>query len=585
VGEGSVFTLFLPVSGPGPGAAASKRKEGAVQLSLPAVASPGGSERKLVLVVDDDPRDASLIAGFLSKEGYDAMTAFSGKEALRLAVLHRPFAITLDVVMPDMDGWEVLGALKENPSTAAIPVIIVSMAEDRETGLALGAIGVVSKPVDPDALLAEVRRVAPQGRASVLVVDDQMADRRLMTGILESDGLEVREARDGRECLEMLHERAVDVVTLDLVMPGMGGFEVLEHLRQDPVTRHLPVIIVTAHDLSAKEREALKGTVVSVVEKSRLASGDLLHEVAQILERIGKKPSTRARHGNRILLVEDSEPAIIQIRMVLAAEGYDVDVARNGEEALVKMEQAPPDGIILDLMMPGMDGLTVLDRMRGTPATATTPVLILTAKDLTPEDLHRLSSNNVQQLIQKGDVDRSGLLEKVRRLLRRESKTERKASETPPSAPSFAGAPGAAVVPKRNPRMRAAGAVPRILAVEDNPDNMATLRAILKERGTLLEARDGEEGLAVARTALPDLILLDMSLPRMDGATVVALLRMDPTTRDIPVVALTAHAMKGDRERLLAAGCDDYLSKPLDVHRLLELVERWLDQAGRPEKG
>ncbi len=566
VGAGSTFTFVLPLHAFCAFPAATGTRAGLVPAMTEELSA--GDGRRTVLVVDDDPRDAGLVASFLSGEGYDAVTALSGKEALRLAEVHRPFAITLDVLMPDMDGWEVLEALKRNPVTASTPVIIVSMAEDRETGLALGAIGVVSKPVDRGALMKEVRRVAPSDRASVLVVDDDETDRRLVAGLLASEGLEVNQARDGKECLALVSERLPDVVTLDLVMPGMGGFEVLDNLRRDPLTRGLPVIIVTAHDLSAKERERLKGTVASVVQKSSLASGELLKEIARILERLGKKPA--APRGNRLLLVEDSEPAIVQIRMVLEAAGYRVEVARGGDEALAKMGSPPPDGIILDLMMPGMDGLTLLERMRGTPATARTPVLILTAKDLTSGDLHRLSANNVHQLIQKGDVDREGLLREVGRLLGRER-----------TAP----APVKAIPRRTVPVPRRAGELRRILAVEDNPDSMTTLWAILNEKFTILEARDGAEGLCAARERHPDLILLDMSLPGMDGTALLGRLREDPATREIPVIALTAHAMKGDRERLLAAGCDGYLSKPVDVKQLLETVERWLGPEESPGRG
>ncbi len=564
-GTGSTFTVFLPVNPSSPLPVSTTERTSIASAGHPGVLA--SDRRRTVLVVDDDPRDASLIAGFLAGEGYDAVTALSGKEALRLAEVHRPFAITLDVLMPDMDGWEVLGGLKRNPITASIPVIIVSMSEDRETGLALGAIAVVAKPVDRGALLAEVRRVAPSDRPSVLVVDDEMADRKLVAGIFEAEGLEVRQASDGKECLAMLSERLPDVVTLDLIMPGMGGFEVLAILRRDPRTRHLPVVIVTAHDLSAKERELLKDTVVSVVEKNRLASGELLKEIAGILDRLGKWPGARASRGNRLLLVEDSEPAVIQIRMVLEAAGYCVEVARSGEEALAKMAGPPPDGIILDLMMPGIDGLTTLERMRGTRATARTPVLILTAKDLTAADLGRLSANNVHQLVQKGDLDRDGLLLEVARLLGRAPKKPEKIE-----APPVAEAP----LRKPVPRPRGPGQLPRVLAVEDNPDNMTTLWAILKGKCTLLEARDGEEALKAARERSPDLILLDISLPGQDGMAVIARLREDPATRDIPVIALTAHAMTGDREKLLAAGCDGYLSKPIEVDRLLEVIEHWL---------
>lgn len=483
--------------------------------------------------------------------------------------------------MPEMDGWEVLQALKASPETAAIPVIVVSMSPDRETGLALGAVGVVAKPVDPAVLVAELSRVAP-APASILVVDDDERDRTSMAGILESAGYEVRLAASGTQALALAAERVPDAITLDLVMPGMNGFEVLEALRSEVRTRRVPAVIVTARDLSAAEREQLRGKAAAVLEKSSLSAGDLLAELGGILARIGREargPDSTAigtrGGGNRLLLVEDSEPAIVQIRMVLEAEGYLVDVARGGREALERMRTNPPDGIILDLMMPQVDGFTVLERMRGTPATAHTPVLILTAKDLTREELGRLSANHVHQLIRKGDVDRDELAAAAARLLGREGPARK-------AVPSPAAGSVRLPIPRRR---RGDAKVARVLAIEDYADNLATLRAILKDRCVLLEAVNGEEGILAARTQRPDLILLDMSLPGLDGRGVVASLRSDPATRDLPIIALTAHAMKGDREAFLAAGCDGYLAKPIDVEGLLAAVEEWTGPRERPVEG
>ena len=580
LGSGSTFTITLPFVAPeisnlqsqisaAPAAAALQPSAISLQPATFSLQPSPSLPRRTVLVVDDNPDDASLIADYLASEGYDTIIAHSGKEALRLAETHRPFAVTLDVIMPDMDGWEVLQQLKQNTATANIPVIIVSMAEDRATGLALGAIGVVAKPVDRVALLAEVRRVTPPNRASVLVVDDADLDRQMVAGMIAAEGLEVTQARDGQTCLALVAERLPDALVLDLMMPGMSGFEVLDKLRTDFRTRHLPVIIVTARELSEEDRSRLRGRVATVVEKSRLAAGDLLKEISRILERFSKvAPHTAtatAAPGRRLLLVEDSELAILQVRMILEAAGYRVDVARGGQEAFELMGDPPPDGILLDLLMPQMDGFAVLERLRSNPATAQTPVLILTAKDLTTEDLNRLSANNAQQLIQKGDLDRRELLRQVERLLRQRAKAP---------APSEI-----SNLKSQLPAVRSrppAGQLPAILAIEDNPDNQATLRAILKDRCVLREATDGEAGLQAAFAQRPDLILLDLSLPKLDGWAVVQQLRAAPATKDIPVIVLTAHAMPGDRERVLAADCDDYLAKPIDVDHLLAALERWL---------
>jgi len=265
-----------------------------------------------------------------------------------------------------------------------------------------------------------------------------------------------------------------------------------------------------------------------------------------------KKPEA----GTKILLVEDNEAAVIQVREVLESEGYKVDVVRGGQEALEYVKQTIPEGIILDLMMPEIDGFEVLEKIRSTKTTAEIPVLVLTAKDLTREDFKKLRSNNIQQLIQKGDVDRQNLLFKTRLML--------------------SAKPG--VKPKtQNPKPETRTSQPAtILVIEDNSDNMITIKAVLQNKYSILKAIDGEEGLEKTLAKSPDLVLLDMSLPEMDGFTVVRKLKENKETRHIPVVALTARVMKGDREKILEAGCDDYIAKPIDLEKVLETIEKWL---------
>ncbi len=279
------------------------------------------------------------------------------------------------------------------------------------------------------------------------------------------------------------------------------------------------------------------------------------------------------KKGQKLLLVEDNEAAVIQVRTVLESAGYHVDVVRNGQEALDYVEHTIPDGVILDLMMPGIDGFEVLESIRGKELTAHLPVLILTAKDLTQEDLHKLSANNIQQLIQKGDVDRDGLLKKTAQMLgvKLESETEKLEGEsTSPPPPALQ--PETRKVPTETmPRQPAT-----ILVIEDSPDNMVTIKAVLKGKYKLLEARDGETGLKTVSSDQPSIVLLDMSLPGMDGFEVVKSIKNNRETSHIPVIALTAHAMKGDRERMLDAGCDDYLSKPIDPDEVLKKIGEWV---------
>ena len=567
--QGSVFTVVLPVRWPNTGGVHPEERPAASALSAPAPAPAGGRK---VLIVDDDPATAEVIADYLAGAGYMPLTAASGREALRLARDHQPYAITLDLIMPEMDGWEVLQQLKAEPATARIPVIIMSVSEDRQTGFALGAAGYLVKPVDSRTLLDEIRRSGGRQVQTIMVVDDNEIDRRELAALIEEHHMQAIAVDSGARCLELLTATRPDLLILDLMMPEMDGFKLLERLRTSPATMDLPVLVVTAKDLTAADRERLRGNVAAILEKGRTTSRELLGRIATMLADIDRFPGQLAaagpEAGRRILLVEDNEVAILQVKKVLEGAGYEVATARGGQEALDYLGRTVPDGIILDLMMPEIDGFAVMERIRATPATEKVPILVLTAKDLSREDLQRIKFNNIKQLIQKGDVDVQGLLAKTRAMLGLGAVTPAAPDK---QVPAVAAAPDSAM--EKQDKNRAGS--PLVLVVEDNADNMFTLKAMLAGRYRLLEARDGVEGLALAQSGHPDLVLLDMSLPEMDGYTVARRLRAEQPSRHIPIIALTAHAMKGDREKALAAGCNDYMTKPINPQQLITLIEKW----------
>ncbi|MFO7534683.1 MAG: response regulator [Kiritimatiellia bacterium] len=261
--------------------------------------------------------------------------------------------------------------------------------------------------------------------------------------------------------------------------------------------------------------------------------------------------------GETILVVEDNEPSIIQLTDILQAVGYRVQVARNGKEALAQIEETLPAAAILDLMMPEVDGFHVLAAIRAERRTAQLPVLILTAKVVTQEELSFLKGNHIHQLIQKGDINKAGLLAAVARMV----------------APAQAGP----VAPPARRRRATRPGKPVVLVVEDNPDNLRTAKALLSDSYRVLEAADGRSGLEQARAHKPDIILTDVGLPVMDGFEALAAVRADELLRDIPVIAVTASAMKGNREEILARGFDGYLSKPIDHEALKALLREFLD--------
>ncbi len=264
----------------------------------------------------------------------------------------------------------------------------------------------------------------------------------------------------------------------------------------------------------------------------------------------------------RILVVDDDDVASKQIRTALVSNGFLVDVAENGEVALAKVAGNIPDGIVLDLMMPGFDGFRVLHTLRSMPETAHLPVLVLTAKDLTAEERVFLTNGNVHQLIQKGEVNREQLVKSVSRLVGMPyEETPNPESRVPPRRPAVQPMDGKAT----------------ILIVDDDPDNMRVTKDILRGMDAhLLEARDGKEAVDMAKSERPDIIVMDINLPVMSGLEATNIIRQDKGLQNIVIIALTAKAMVGDREAILSAGFDEYLSKPVEPDKLKATIRKWI---------
>ena len=338
----------------------------------------------------------------------------------------------------------------------------------------------------------------------------------------------------------------------------MDGFEVLDQLRKEPVASELPVIIVTAKDLTPEDRHHLAGSIRNIITKGVAIKEELLKSIGEVLSQLEERRITeRLSKKPVILVVEDNEVAALQIRSALSESGYAVVVATGGTEALESVEHTVPDAIILDLMMPEIDGFQVLERIRSIERTARIPVLVLTAKELTAKERARLKHNNIQQLIRKGSVDREQLVESVRKLIK---------SDSPQSQPKY--------MPRTQKIFKA---FKKILVVEDNPDNMITITAILDEMECeYITAKDGEQAVKVTKEALPSLILMDIQLPVLSGIDAAKQIKSDHELADIPIIALTAKAMKGDREIILSSGFDDYVSKPFNPEDIKKIVKKWM---------
>jgi signal transduction histidine kinase/CheY-like chemotaxis protein/HAMP domain-containing protein len=273
LGKGSVFTVRLPASAD-PQARSSTGLNGR-----------RSSTADRVLVIDDDATARELIADHLKAEGFSVATAAGGVDGLKLAKALRPTAITLDVLMPDLDGWSVLAALRQDPELAEIPVIMITIVDEQRRGIALGAAGYLTKPIDREQLRRVIGRFrAPARPTRVLVVEDDAVQRERMLGWLEGPQWTVREAENGREALKRIQENKPDVILLDLMMPEMDGFAVVAALQEEVGWQDIPVIVITARDLDAKDRERLNAGVQFVLIKERFEPADLVERIRRLMQ-------------------------------------------------------------------------------------------------------------------------------------------------------------------------------------------------------------------------------------------------------------------------------------------------------------
>jgi CheY-like chemotaxis protein len=294
-GKGSTFTVRLPVRIEG-------RAEGPAEVAADAsatAASPEGSRTpaagSTVLVIDDDPATRDLMVQILRREGYRATSAAGGEEGLLLARKLRPAAITLDVVMPGKDGWAVLGELKADPELSDIPVIMVTILDDSNLGYALGATEFITKPVDRSRLSAVLSRYRAAGKAgSVLVVDDEADTRELLRRVLVHDGWEVTGAENGRVALERIAAGRPDLILLDLMMPEMDGFEFVERLRRDVRGPSIPIVVVTAKDITEEDRRRLNHSVQKILQKGAYTHEEVLKVIRELVG-----PETGGGKGGR----------------------------------------------------------------------------------------------------------------------------------------------------------------------------------------------------------------------------------------------------------------------------------------------
>jgi CheY-like chemotaxis protein/anti-sigma regulatory factor (Ser/Thr protein kinase) len=275
-GKGSTFVARLPRRG-----SVVEDAPAEVEFAAPAPQVQRGGK---VLVIDDEQTVRDLMRRFLAREGFDVVTASDGREGLELARTLRPSLITLDVLMPEFDGWSVLQALKADPELAQIPVLMLTILDEKHKGYALGAADYMTKPFDRDRLRALLAKYG-NGSRRILIVDDDADTRSWLSRALEGESWQVSEAANGRLALDCLAEAPPDLILLDLMMPEMDGFEFLTALRRHDRLRDVPVVVITAAQLTEAERKRLNGGVERILQKSEFTPEDLLSEVQGLIQK------------------------------------------------------------------------------------------------------------------------------------------------------------------------------------------------------------------------------------------------------------------------------------------------------------
>jgi adenylate cyclase len=276
-GKGSTFTVRLPFT-------ANHTVD--VPAHPSGDASPMEPGRDCVLVIDDDPTARELISEYLREAGFTVITAAGGREGLKRAKEYHPIAITLDVMMPDIDGWTVLAALRGDPELADIPVVMATIVDEQRHGMTLGASGYLTKPIDRDRLVNLMQRFrAPAGPTQVLVVEDDALQRERIRSWLEPQQWLLAEAENGRVALDRLRESQPDVILLDLMMPEMDGFQLVGELQKHPEWRRIPVLVVTARDLTAEDRVRLNSGIETVLTKDTFNPSHLIERVRQVVSK------------------------------------------------------------------------------------------------------------------------------------------------------------------------------------------------------------------------------------------------------------------------------------------------------------
>ncbi|HJP83246.1 MAG TPA: response regulator, partial [Fimbriimonadaceae bacterium] len=418
---------------------------------------------------------------------------------------------------------------------------------------------VQKRPVAPSAeeldrieepIVDDRDNISPEDQV-LLIVEDDVHYGKVLADLARQEGFKILLATKGGEAHPLASQFQPTAITLDVLLPDMTGWSVLNQLKLDPATRHIPVQIVS---LDEDLERGLSGGAFACTTKPAETSS-----LEAILARLHEFSKSAKK---RLLIVEDNPAEQLSIQELLGHEDIEIETASSGEEALAAMEKGNFDCAVLDLKLPDMSGFEVLEQMHSNAMLRDMPVVVFTGKELSEDESKQLQAM-ARKVVVKGVESPERLLDETAMLM------HRSIANLPPDKQRLIEQLHRSDKPLENKT---------VLVVDDDPRNIFALSSVLEPRGmNVLSATTGREAIdLMEKEDGISIVLMDIMMPEMDGYETIRTIRQNPTFRRLPIIALTAKAMKGDRDKCLEAGASDYLAKPVDTDQLLSAVRMWL---------
>jgi CheY-like chemotaxis protein len=541
-----------------------------------------------VLVIDDDLRNIFALTSVLEQHGLKVIHAENGRAGIELLETTKDIDIVLlDIMMPDMDGYETTRAIRMNPEFATLPIVALTakaMKGDREKCLLAGASDYVTKPVDLDHLFSVMRvwmardadnrfehgvisipnwladhdlvvdddrNLIAAGDRVLLIVEDDVTFAKIMVDLAHKHGLKALIALRGATAMSLAREFRPGAITLDVRLPDMSGWTVLDYLKHDPVTRHIPVHVISGHENNRR------GYVLGAMSCVQKAPGkEPLEEVFGMIEH---SMQSRTR---KLLLVTATDALRQEIHLFIGAPDVEFVDVWTAREALDAIGNEYLDGIVLDWVTSDSTGVQFIEDVQSRLAPFVPPLIVFGSRKLNQSqasELHRLS--RISSVRYAPSLER--LLDETMLLLHRSDdrlsdRQKRVLSDVRQYDPMLAGR--------------------KVLVIDDDLRNIFALTSVMEQRDLkVLHAENGRSGIEVLeKNKDVDIVLMDIMMPEMDGYETTRNIRSNPEFEALPIIALTAKAMKGDREKCLAAGASDYVTKPVDLDHLFSVMRVWL---------